>query len=303
MDIYKKYRPETFDEVIGNEEIVDAMKEMVSDLDKCPHTFLFHGPTGCGKTTLGRILANELGVDSVDLYEINSADFRGIDSARELIKKSKFQPMNGDVRVWIIDEVHKMTNDAQTAILKLLEDTPEDAYYILCTTHPQSLIKAIRGRCIEFEVSLLDEKQMSKLIKGVTKQEKDKLDAEVVERIVTDAAGHPRNALQILSKVLQVSPEKRLKAAEQSQVLESESIELARALLKKEPWKKIRAILTQLKGQDAESIRRVVLGYCQSILLNSDNEQAAAIIEEFWEPTYNIGFPGIVYMSYAVYSA
>src|SRR5690606_3369465 len=106
-----------------------------------PHAMLFTGPSGCGKTTLARILRVKLRCSDNDFQEINAADFRGIDSIRSMRQQVGAAPLGGDSRIWLIDEAHSMTADAQNAFLKLLEDTPRHVYFFLATTDPQKLKK------------------------------------------------------------------------------------------------------------------------------------------------------------------
>lgn len=301
--LYLKYRPNSLDEIIGNEEIVQLLKEQLSKNSKqpIPHSLLFHGPTGCGKTTLGRIVAHELGAKGNDIREIDSADFRGIDTIRDIRKQSTYKPLEGPCRVWILDECHKMTGDAQTALLKALEDTPNHIYYILCTTEPQKLLPTIRGRCSQYQVQPLTEKNMKKLLRRVVKAEKESLSKEIYDQIIQDSFGHPRNALQILAQVLSVREEDRMKVAKKTAETQSKTIELCRALTSGwEPWHKIATILKGLKDEDPEQIRRAILGYCQAILLgNSPSPFIARIMEEFIEPFYNTGFPGLTLACYS----
>jgi len=300
MNLYLKHRPSTLDEVVGNQEIVSYLRGIMKDKTKLPHVFLLHGDTGCGKTTLARIISKEIGCDPVDLKEINVADFRGIDTVREIIKSSKYHSISGGARVWIFDEFHKSTNDAQNALLKLFEDSPENGYFILCTTEPEKIINTIRGRSIALKVRPLNETEMHKLLRSVCKKEEKKISISVYEQIIQDSMGLPRNALQILDKVLSVPEEQQLEIAKESAEQQSQSIELCRALLDGSPWKKVRTILVGLKDQDAEGIRRHILGYCQSVLLRQENDRAAFIIEMFIDPLYNIGYPGLVYNCYSV---
>jgi len=300
MSLYLKYRPLNFSQIIGNEQVVSSIQNMVKDTTYCPHSFLLHGETGCGKTTIGRIIASELGCKGSDLREVDSADFRGIDTVREIRKQSQYMPLESPCRVWIIDECHKMTNDAQNALLKILEDTPSHVYFILCTTDPQKLLPTIRGRCSQFQVKPLTDELMFRLLRFVVKGEEEHLAKVVYEQIIQDSLGHPRNALQILDQVLRVDPEQRLDVAKRSAEQQSQSIELCRALLSQATWKKVSDILKGLKDQEPESIRRHVLGYAQSVLLNGENDQAAAVIEALWEPLYDIGYPGLVYACYSV---
>ncbi len=299
MSLYLKYRPDDFGGIFGNVSLLSVLGGMVEE-NKVPHSILLTGPTGCGKTTIARILAEKIGAIGSDIREIDSADFRGIDTIREMRKQTQFRPMESDSRVWIIDECHKLTNDAQNALLKILEDTPAHVYFVLCTTDPQKLLPTVKGRCSTFQVSLLNDIEMMRLLRFVTKSEGETVQKIVYESIIRDSLGHPRNALQILEQVLSVGQDARLETAQKSAEEQSQSIELCRALIGRASWKKVAGILNGLKDQDAEGIRRHILGYCQAILLKESNDQAALIIEELYEPLYNVGFPGLVYSCYSI---
>ena len=292
--LHLKYRPDSLEAFQGN----GALKEYLSNVTDWPHSMLFHGPTGCGKTTLARIIATRLGCKGNDLREVDSADFRGIDTIREIRKQAQFRPLEGPCRVWILDEAHKMSNDAQNALLKILEDTPSHVYFIICTTDPQKLINTIRGRCSQHQVSPLSDGEMFKLLRSIVKEEGKSLQKAVYEQIIQDGMGLPRHTLQTLYQVLNVPEDKRLEVAKKAAEEQSQSIELCRALLGRTGWKKVAEILTGLKDQDAESIRRHVLGYCNSILLKGDNPQAAVVMEAFEEPTYPMGWPAVTLACY-----
>ena len=226
---------------------------------------------------------------------------RGIDTIREIIQKSQYLPVESPCTVWIIDECHKLTNDAQNALLKILEDTPDHAYFVLCTTEPQKLLPTIKGRCSQFQLKPLSDHELTSLLKTIVRREEDQLNDEVYEIIVRDSGGLPRNALQILEQVLNAPEKDRAKVAETAQFEYSQAIELCRALIKRESWKSVASVLRGLKEQEAETIRRIVLGYCQSILISGkDDYQAGVIMEEFIDPFYDTGFPQLVFACYSV---
>jgi DNA polymerase-3 subunit gamma/tau len=298
--LYNKHRPKLLGDVAGNRDAVSYL-EGCNHKGRFPPVMMFHGPTGCGKTTLARIVKKLLGVGAADYHEVNSANSRGIDTWRQITQSCKYMPMVGEKRLYVIDEAHRMTADAQNAALKLLEDTPEHTHFILCTTDPQKLISAVRGRCMLLGVTLLSEKESYSMLKKIVKAEKDKLDEKVYTTIYDSSQGHPRNAIQILERVLGVKPKKREEAAQQAADETGLVIDLCRLLLKKTSWKQVSTILKALKVQgDEEGVRRQVMGYATSVLLNKDEVRAAFILEEFRDPFYDSGFPGLVIACYTV---
>lgn len=301
MNLYNKYRPQSLDQIKGNSELVTTLSKMLEDITTCPHAFLLHGSTGCGKTTVARIIAANLDCNGSDFREVDSADFRGIDTIREIRKNSQFMPMEGANRVWLIDECHKLTNDAQNALLKILEDSPPHVFFILCTTEPQKLIETVKGRCTQFQVQPLTSEHMYSLLRKIVRAEGQELSKDIYDQIIETSQGHPRNAIVILEQVLNAPEDERIQIAKRMVDAQVQTIELCRALINpRSPWSAVKVILEGLKGQEPETIRRSVLGYAQAVLLKAENDRAALIIEEFWEPTYDIGFPAIVYSCYSI---
>ena len=301
MSLYLKYRPTTLDTVRVNEDVRQTIEGLLADPKTCPHVFMLYGESGCGKTTIGRILADRLGCKGSDFREINSANFRGIDTAREIIKNSQYKALEGDCKIWLIDECHKWTNDAQNAMLKTLEDTPSHVYFILCTTEPQKMITAVRSRCTELQVKPLTDSQMKLLLRGIVRAEDQTLDAQIYDQIIEDSLGKPRSAIQILEQVLSVSEEKRMQVAKQTAERQSQTIELCRLLLNpKTKWGDVASVLNGLKDQEPEGIRRAVLGYSQAVLLKTDNPHCGLILECFMEPNFTNGYPQLVYNCYQI---
>jgi DNA polymerase III gamma/tau subunit len=300
MSLYHTYRPNDFDQIKGNEDVVESIEGLLKK-KKRPHVYMLYGDYGCGKTTVGRIIANRIGCVGNDFKELNSASFRGIETARDIINQSNYKPLEGVCTVWLLDEIHKWTSDAQNALLKILEDTPPHIYFILCTTEPQKVIPTIHSRCSKFQLNTLTDGQMKSLLKGIVKAEEETLSTEVYEQIIQDSLGHPRDAIQILEQVLGVSKEKRLKVAEQTAARQSQTIELCRVLLNpRSRWKEVISILNGLKDQEPEKIRRAILGYNQSVLLKSDNVRSGLIMECFMEPNFTNGFSQLVFSAYQV---
>jgi DNA polymerase-3 subunit gamma/tau len=305
MSLYHKHRPASLDEVVGNEETVRAVKADFSKKDP-PRAVLLDGPTGCGKTTIGRIIAGLAGAEGEDFREIDSADFRGIDTIRDIRRSAMFRPLDGGkARAWLLDEAHQLSNDAQAALLKGLEDPPVHAFFILATTDPQKLLSTIRGRCAQYSVRPLRPEEMLRLLRRVVKAENETMEREVYEQIAQDSEGLPRGALQILDQVLTSPKEKRLEVAKRKGAEQSKAIDLCRALLECAGWKKVSTILSGLRdSEDPERIRRSVLGYMASLLIKGeDSIQAGCVLDEFKEPFYASGWPGLVLACYSVVKA
>ena len=303
MSLYLKYRPKDFDEMVGNDETIESLKKLIQKEDR-PHTYLFTGQSGCGKTSAARICANKLGAKGHSIIEINSSNNRGIDTAREIIDQMQYKPLEGNIWVFIIDEIHQTTSVAQNALLKPLEDTTDSAYFFLCTTDPQKLIKPLKNRCSTFNFSSLKPKYIAKLLRKINREENTDIDKEVIEEIADNCEGSPRKAIVLFEKIIGMEKEKAINLISNG-IMESdekEIIDLCRALLK-EGWSNISKLLKGLKGKDPEKIRYAVLGYMNSVLLNKPNDRAALVLEYFSEPFYNVGMPGVTLACYqSIYS-
>lgn len=266
LELYRKYRPETLDDMVGNEATIKSLKK---ELENGSHAFLMTGPAGCGKTTLARIMAKEVGAGPLSIHEINSAENRGIDTAREIMEQMRFNPSDGDAIVWILDEMHQITSAGQNALLKALEDTPSHCYFFLCTTDPQKLIAPLKTRCSIINVKPLTNDEMMYLLKRTSRQEKIKIGNEIYERICEIAQGGSRKALKLLAKVIYLDTDDErlevLKAGEDNESVES--LELCRALTKKTNLKTLFQLLKNIDLSDAEKVRQGIMGYMNACIL------------------------------------
>jgi len=291
-ELYKKHRPTAFKGVIGQEEACKTLLSMTKG-KKVPHALLFTGPSGCGKTTLARIVRGKIECGDSDFYEVNTANFRGIDTVREIDQRMRLAPVSGKTRVWLIDEAHKLTNDAQNAILKMLEDTPRHVYFMLCTTEPNKLIKAIITRCTEVRCQPVPQDKLEDLIRDVLEKEGKEMGPECLSRICEVADGSPRKALVLLGQVIDIdSDEDRIKIILSSDV-KVQAIAIAKALIGKKPWAEVKGLVKACE-EDPESIRRLILGYASAVLLNSGMPRAAIILDRFRDHWYDCGKPGLV---------
>lgn len=297
MSFNLTYRPETFEEMIGNKSTVNSLQSVLKQ-EKKPHVFLFYGPSGCGKTTLARITANELKCSPHDLIEINSSNNRGIDTARDIIQQMYYKPLHGNIKVYILDEVHQTTKDFQNALLKALEDTPSHVYFMLCTTEPEKLLTTIRNRAMGFAVEKQDEQKITRLLWSICQKEKKEIEKDILKDIASESDGSPRQAVIMLQQVIGLSdPEEIQEAIQSIKINQTQVIELCRMLLKGGQWESICKILKGL-SDEPEKVRRAVIGYMSSVLLNGKNDRAAMVIECFEKPYYDTGKPGLVLSCY-----
>ncbi len=299
QELFKVYRPKTLDELIGNEATVSALQSFLKK-DKLPHALLLYGPSGCGKTTIGRILRRELGCGLLDYQEKNISDFRGIDTIREISQTAPMHPASGKCRIFLLDECHQLTKDAQNAALKILEDTPKHVYFILCTTDPGKLIPTVRKRCTPLPVELLDNTQMLKLLKRVRKRAELDISDDHLELISENCDGSARQGLVLLDKVSHIPAKARAKAIhERLDEENSEVIDLCRALLARKGWADVARLLRELKAVDEEKIRHAVLGYMNAVLMSGKRmDQAAMVMRGFEKAFYDSKRNGLTLACY-----
>ena len=300
-ELYRKHRPSDLDAVVGQTTAIKVLKQKLKD-DNIPHALLFIGPSGVGKTTIARALRKPLKCHPSEFHEVNCADIRGIDNIREIRKRMGLRPMNGQTKIWLIDEAHKLTNDAQNALLKMLEDTPGHVYFMLATTEPNKVIKTIHTRCMPLHLKPIGEKELSELVLSVAKDEnKGDLDDSVVSKIVEHSDGSARHALVLLDSVIRLDSEEDMLEAIEKSTMSTQAIQLCRMMMNpRTSWQEVGKLLKELEGEDPEGLRRMMLGYMRSVLLNSGQQRAAYIIGVFERNFFDSGNAGLALACYEV---
>lgn len=306
VELYRKYRPRNLDDLIGQDEVVNTLKNLIST-NSVPHCILGYGPSGTGKTTTFRILAKMLGCAKMDFNELDAADLRGIDVVREIKRTLFLTPIGGRCKVWVLDECHQLTPQAQEGLLKILEDTPKHCYFFLASTMPDKLKQTIRTRTMPLKFKSLSTQSLSLLAKKVYKAEKgEELNDIASLKLAENADGSARMLLVLLHKVIDVINNEDFDFSELSKIDEkNDVIAICRALLDpKIKWMELAKLLKQVEEieQDPEGIRYAILGYMKKVLLGGGRyaKLAALVIDEFRDSVIHSGSAGIVANCYNV---
>jgi len=220
----RKYRPTNFDEVVGQDHIIQALSNSILQ-DRMHQAFIFSGTRGVGKTTLGRILAkclNCLSSDSpistpcntcsnceeiklgrsLDFYEQDAASQRGIDAMKDLLQTVPQSPSNGRFKVYLLDEAHMLTTESFNALLKNLEEPPKHVVFILATTNPEKLPKTVQSRCLQLNLKTVGGTVLINHLKMILESENINFDHESIELIADAASGSVRDALTLLDQAI-----------------------------------------------------------------------------------------------------
>jgi len=297
MELYKKYRPKDFNQIIGQDIAVRKLESFIEN-DSIPHFILFTGPTGCGKTTLARIMRRELKCSKHDFIEDAP---RKVEDVRRIKGMLHLSPMKGKCRVWLIDEAHKLTSDAQDEFLKMLEDTPNHIYFLFTTIHPQKLKVEIKNRCTEIVVKPLNEDNLTKLIKYVCREERTEIPNEVIEKIVDNSNGSARKALVFLNEIINLKNKRDMLYSIITTTAETQAIAIARALFNpKIKWRNMAKILKETEGEEPEQIRWMILGYAKAIMLSGGklSGRAYIVISAFEDNFYDSKWAGLAAACY-----
>lgn len=288
--LHTKYRPKSFGTVVGQDATVKSLEKIIER--KASHAFILSGPSGVGKTTLARIAAKAVGCDKRDIMEIDAATYTGIDQIRRIQEALQYKPISSgsSSRAVVLDECHALSKSAWQSLLKVVEEPPSHAYFFFCTTEMSKVPQTIKTRCTAFTLKSVSDADLKTLVNRVCKKEEIKLDSSVVDAIITESFGSPRQALVNLTLCRDVTSKKEaltiLKSAQDSDAV----LNLCRFLAKGGSWSKAMGLVNALDEENPESVRIVVTNYMAGAAKRAKSEKEAAhflnVLDAFSEP-YN----------------
>ncbi len=209
--LYRKYRPQTFKDVIGQDHIIKLLQESIKN-NTIAHAYIFAGSRGTGKTSIARIFAREVGTDENDLYEIDAASNTGVDDVRALNDSVYVLPFSSEYKIYLLDEAHMLSKSAFNALLKTIEEPPKHVIFILATTETEKLPDTIISRCQLLQFNKPNKEALVKSVLSVCKKEGIELPRAAAELIAVIGDGSFRDTLGVLQKVLSAYPEGKVTA-------------------------------------------------------------------------------------------
>lgn len=271
-----KYRPKSWGEVIGHDAVIKSLEASFSK-STVPHTYLFIGESGVGKTTLARLLAKQFNCDPVNIIEVDAATTTGVDDMRALTESTSYQGFGEHPnKMYIIDECHFLSKQAWGSLLKATEDTPQHVYFAFCTTDEGKVPPTILTRCQTYYLKSLRYDDIMDLLEDVSEKENLLLakDGDILRLVAKSCGGSPRQALTMLAAVADCQDIAEAAVLLEAPLESKEIIDLCRAIVAGNVnWKTVQTTIKAMVEQSPESMRIIMVSYLNVCLLNAKSEK------------------------------
>lgn len=270
-----KYRPQVFEDVVGQNFVLDALQRRMGD-DSHPHAYLLYGPKGVGKTTVARIIGREFGAD---IMEIDAASHSKVEEARELVDLSQHMSFSSNgLRMLLIDECHRLSRNAFDALLKLIEEPPPHLYIALCTTDYNRVPDTIKSRCYPLHLVPLKDHDMDAFLDAIAFNEGWDVHPDIMLAIKQSSEGSPRLALTLLQSAHDAKSTEEVERLIPLQTANEPVIQLMQMLLQgRGNWNDMRKLLAKIQEQDDyDQILIRAGGYISGAMLRAGSDKSAA---------------------------
>lgn len=300
LPLFRKYRPQSFKDIVGQESLVKALSNAI-ELNRIANAYLFCGPRGTGKTSTARILAKSLNCEhgptlepcqkcascvditnatGLDVIEIDAASNRGIQDAKDLIAQVQYAPINGKYKIFIIDEVHMLSNDAFNALLKTFEEPPKNVIFILATTEPHKVLETIVSRCQRFDLRRITTDDIIKRLREISDIENIKITDDALFTIAKNVSGGLRDSLALLDQVSILGVKEEIDKDLIEEVLGKINFDVLLELLKNIYAQNVDSALISVdeiyaKGNEPRNLAENFIEFLRNVILvlNSSNPQ------------------------------
>ena len=300
LPLFRKYRPQSFKDIVGQESLVRALSNAI-ELNRIANAYLFCGPRGTGKTSSARIFAKSLNCEhgptlepcqkcascvditnatGLDVIEIDAASNRGIQDAKELISQVQYAPINGKYKIFIIDEVHALSNDAFNALLKTFEEPPKNVIFILATTEPHKVLETIVSRCQRFDLKRISVEDIIKKLREISDLEKIKITDDALFTIAKNVSGGLRDSLALLDQVSILGVKDEIDKDLIEELLGKINFDILLNLLNDINSKNIEASINDVetiyaKGNEPRNLAENLIEFLRNVILtlNSNNDE------------------------------
>lgn len=279
--LQNKYRPKHLDDVYGQADVIKSIRKAMQ-LKTMPHSWLFTGPPGTGKTTLSRLLASGFNCGPNSIIEIDAATNTGVDAMREALGSARYHGFGEQSnKAFIIDECHMLSKGAWNSMLKIVEEPPPHVFFFFCTTESGKVPDTIVSRCNDYLLKPVRFDDVMDLLERICDEEKFETPDEILEQIGRACGGSPRAALKMLSKVYDITDREEASRVLETPLDNEEVIDLCRRLVKGSmKWVDVTTGLKALGETNAESIRIPIVNYLNACLMGATtNKQAARLAD------------------------